>query len=579
MNNERVFLSAVGVAQGLCIWYLLEQSPATQPATAINASLLAFVAFGGAVLHFTWTGRDVVRLLVLAGISGLIFGAVTCWVSLMVPLEFANSVPTGDQARSVTWIPASMIAIYIAVPFLQIFQRSGRAVFPYVQLFQHSWNNFHIGLVGGLFLLSLWVVLWFWGTLFNLIDIDFFAELFSKNWFGWPISGGALGFGVAMGREREKIIATLKSLTLSVFRALLPLTSFVALLFLVTLPFTGLEPLWDTGRASYILLAWIALTVLFVNAVYMDGDIEPPFALPVRRMVEAGVFIMIVYAAIALYGLGLRVDQHGLSVSRFVGLLVAIVLGLYALGYAVSVIWRGAHWMSGIAKVNRPMALLVLVLAILMHTPVLDPLTWSAWNQFNRLSEGTVSVEEFDFGYLLFELGQRGEDRLVELESLENHPRAGAIRAAVGEVRGALHRFAWDNRQALGHAMDDIELHAALSEWPPGLFDGIKLGVGNSLLAQCGRERNCLLFPLDFPDHDGDEYGLLTGGRYFTIYLFGRGEADDWMMIGDLSPIVHDPRLERDAVIKAIEALDIAIKLPIWPLIQIGAAEYFVDPR
>ncbi len=50
----------------------------------------------------------------------------------------------------------------------------------------------------------------------------------------------------------------------SICQVLLPVVSFVALLFLVVLPWTGLAPLWDTGHASPVLLGIVVLLVLFV---------------------------------------------------------------------------------------------------------------------------------------------------------------------------------------------------------------------------------------------------------------------------------------------------------------------------
>ena len=48
--------------------------------------------------------------------------------------------------------------------------------------------------------------------------------------------------------------------------------------------------------------------------------------------------------------------------------------------------------------------------------------------QFARLAEGRIQAEDFDYGYLRFELGRAGAARLAALEGLEAHARAAERR-------------------------------------------------------------------------------------------------------------------------------------------------------
>ncbi len=349
MAHQRIVLAGVGAAQGLVFWILVENWPEGHAARALSAGILTFLSVATAITHFAWTGRSHGRLLALACGTAGVYAAVAFWVGWQLPS--VGDALHGDEQRALTWIVACLSTLYVLGPFLQIFQESGRWRFPYESLFLHSWNNFFVALVGLLFLGSLWAVLLLWGALFDLVKIELFSDLFSESLFIYVVTGGAAGFGIAVGRDSQRAIGTLRSITLAIFRTLLPLTSFVALLFIATLPFTGLDPLWETGHASPILLSWIALTVLFLNAVYQDGSGGPPYPRALVRLVEAFIVSMVLYVAISLYGMSLRIGQYGLTPSRFYALLCGVVFGLYAVGYAAAVLQRGPEWLAGIRRI------------------------------------------------------------------------------------------------------------------------------------------------------------------------------------------------------------------------------------
>lgn len=229
----------------------------------------------------------------------------------------------------------------------------------------------------------------------------------------------------------------------------------VALVFLASLPFTGLDSLWSTNHASQLLLTWVALTVLFLNAVYQDGSGSASLPKPLERLVEASLLAITVFVGIAVYGISLRITQHGLTPTRMWGVLFAIVLGGYAGGYALAALLRGEPWLRTVPAVNRVVALLIVSLGLLVHTPLLDPVGWSARNQLGRLLDGRTTAADFDYGYLRFELGRDGAAALATLDGLEHHPDIDAIREGVATARAAGTHWEWtkDRGPALSHEL------------------------------------------------------------------------------------------------------------------------------
>lgn len=520
--RERIGFAALGAAQGLAVWLLAQGWPEAQAGRAVCVGLLTFVAVSAAVFHFAWTSARTTRLVLLAAGVGLVYGLIATWVGWELPRE-GDASWAGDS-RIVTWVLASLVTLYVLGPFLQVYQRKGRMTFPYDDLFIHSWNNFFVALVAALFTGALWTVLLLWAELFQLIRIDFFAEVFNESLFVYAVTGAALGFGLALGRDSEHIVATLRGITLTVFVGLLPLVCFVALLFLMALPVTGLDPLWATDHASLLLLSWVAVTVLFFNAVYQEGRRADPLPPVVLRLVEAGLVAMTAFLGISAWGMWLRITQYGLTPARVWAVLLWVVMAAYALGYAFAVLRRGSPWLPAGRSVNRLVAWLVVGLGLLAHTPVLDPIDWSARSQYSRLLGGGVPADRFDYGYLRFQLGRVGTERFERLEHLEAHPEIAAIRAGVARAREAANYWEWNEEAKSPQALRGIEVLSASARTPDGLLDAVRR-TSELRGQQCVAGQLCALFQAEISDGPPDEWILALGPpRWPSLYVFGRNE-------------------------------------------------------
>ena len=82
----------------------------------------------------------------------------------------------------------------------------------YRALFRYSWRNF---LVVALTVPLVWgvgLILFLWGALFQVIGIDFFTDLFTEDWFLFPVLAVAFGLGVLIFRHLATVIDGITSL-------------------------------------------------------------------------------------------------------------------------------------------------------------------------------------------------------------------------------------------------------------------------------------------------------------------------------------------------------------------------------
>ena len=401
-------LLGVSLAQGLCL-YLLYTSVEAQrwPSKAPVYS------------YPLWTLAVLAPLLLLLSATRANLVATAKNTAAFCAVLTLLAVYTGWQARPFGQFPVGSltfaymvtvsIASFKALMYLQ--QRADGAALSYPALFTHSWRNFLTGVFAAVFTLIFWLILLLWGELFLVIGIDFFDELFEKDWFIIPAASVAFGIGVLLLRKLTRIIDNITVLLRNLTKLLLPLVLGVAVIFLAALAFTGLnllwdagngtglDLLWDTGNGTALLLWLLALTLFFINAVYQDGRGAAPYPLALHRLVYLAVCATPALSGLACYGLLLRIQQYGWSVERCWAVVAWLVLSLFSLGYVLSIARRRDAWTHDLARVNVAMGLVVLGIALAANTPLLDFRKISLASQQGRVDSGEIELADFDFWY------------------------------------------------------------------------------------------------------------------------------------------------------------------------------------
>lgn len=334
---------------------------------------------------------------------------------------YVSSQCDGSQVRCAPvigpYVIAQALAWFVLLPFTQISLEIRRLQWPYVALYKYSWDNFHILLLAGLITGLFWLLLGLWAGLFVIIGIDFFAEIFKQPEFIFPVSGLVFGWAISTCRIQPSWLATARRQQLAVFKGLLPLLAFIAVIFLVALPFTGLQPLWATKYAGAMLMWLMLASVAFLNAVFQDGPAQPPYPNVLRRLVEAAYLFIPIYAGLAWWALYLRVGQYGWTPERVYAAILLGILTLYALGYSAAVVRRHPLWLGHMRGVNVAVALVTVALVWLTSSPLLDASRISVNSQLSRLSNGQTTPEEFDLNFLRNKSGRVGYEALLAVQT------------------------------------------------------------------------------------------------------------------------------------------------------------------
>lgn len=403
--------ACLGLGVGLTLHFLMAID-------GLRPTLPHFLEVATITLWFLWQRERAWLVIVFA----LLLGGLLAWplAALYVPRD--GSYQTAFWHAGYWRYLTTPFIVYVAVTFFATLE-GGKNLKPGYRAFFD--NQIRLPLVlglAGVFSVIIWGFLYLWAEMFTIIDIKFFEDMIGQRWFYLPFSWGLGGLSIAMVRQWPGFVKAFKDFLALFCKIAAPLIAFFAVTFLAALLFSGLEPLWDTPSAAALTGIIVFSCCIVINFVRQDGT---DASLP--KWLRGAVSLLIVsapfFGAIAAWAMWQRVDQYGFTPERLIyGALVMVIL-VYSLLCVAALIYdalgRSSKWLALYAPINVSSAVILAYIFILFHTPVLDPLKISAESQAERLVSGDVTTEEFEVGFLRFQLGAPGTEALDRLLTLD----------------------------------------------------------------------------------------------------------------------------------------------------------------
>lgn len=550
----------IGLVQGLLLYALYRSGalhdaltwPATQPPL-----------FGALVLAVAFT-----PVMLLAGVGRLSVKALAIWGAVAaVVLAMLGWHDAAQQVRDYFYPPylrfpvfafaatALFIAHHLIVPAVA----ARRWIADFDDYFDTAWKAgvqlvLSLGFTG-----AFWLLLFLGSALFQVIGLEFLSDLIGQEWFSIPVTCLVFATAVQLTDVRAGLIRGVRTVALMLLSWLLLVITVLVAGFLIALPFTGLDGLWKTGSATALVLSAAAALIILINTAYQDGreDNLPPVVLRVAVRVAAVLLTPLIL--IAVWGLSLRIGQHGLTPDRIIASACALVGVIYAAGYgwaALSPFWRKTVWMKPLERTNVAAAVLTVGVILALFSPLLDPARLSVGDQVARLKRGAVTAAEFDYGFLKWDAGRTGQRALADLaRSKDADIAARAKRAQASTSR-------YDDDQVTPPSQPRI------TAWPKGavLPEGFDAPVssGDPRFACSGTE-DCVAVLRDMNGDGRDEILLATR---FQITLFALG-AEGWRPEADYRANVCAGPKNADHR-ELIKSPDMAPVAAPWPDLKLG---------
>ncbi|MBS9716980.1 DUF4153 domain-containing protein [Pseudohalocynthiibacter aestuariivivens] len=483
-NRNRLLLALIGGFAGYSFWFLFEvlEDFFSNSHVFLLIAAATFGFFGSLMALFgpLKLGRAALSAVVVAVPSALLL----FWASFRF-VEMEEFLETGLP------LIAYSVLITIPLPFLITAQSAKEGWRYYPALFDHAWNIVVRYAAAWLFVGIFWAVVMLCNALFNIVGLTTIEDLLDIDWVPFALTGGILGLAIAVVNELSDYVSPF--LILRLLRLLLPAFVVVVAVFVLALPLQGLSGLFAGLSAAATLLAIAVAAVTLVSTALEKEDADAVEGFVMLGSVRLLSLMTPIIVALAGYAVWLRVDQYGWTPDRLALATVVVLMQTYAVAYAVSVILRH-NWMIHIRRANTYIALLLIALAALWLTPVLNPERISTNNQIARFEAGRTDVETLDVWAIGREWGHAGAAGLRRLEAMTDHPQSEQLQAKITRVTEASNRYELENTRTTTEInLSTRELLQILAVRPESavlkeeMFARLPSNTLNAIMDGCGR--------------------------------------------------------------------------------------------
>lgn len=539
-----------GLIQGFILYFLYyarvnKAWPASEP--LVFSALVMLFVFVPILLISSLEHlqkKTLIRWLLIAGLIAIGLGIHDSWRNVGVPTQ------SYGRDRELTPYPSALLWFFSAAGFYiahSLVLASGvdkKRIASYSTYFETAWKLLVQIKFSSLFTGALWLVLWLGAGLFELIKLHFLKELLLESWFAIPVTVFAFSCAMHLTDVRPAIVRGIRNLLLVLLSWILPLTVLIIGGFLLSLPFTGFTPLWETKHATELLLVACAVLIILVNTAFQNGLVEVEIARILRISARLACILLIPLVAIAVYALSLRIGEYGWTTDRVIAACCLLVGSIYAIGYAWAASQRQGGWLIAIAPVNIGAAMLVLAVLLALFSPLLDPARISVNSQMARLENDRSLAEKFDFDYLKRKGKRYGLEALGSLKSANVGLNASIIKERA--TQASLKINDWESVPLKNK--DDLRKN--LKIWPTGSsiptsfltqdwtrVADYKVSMVGINVPRCLTSESvfCELYLIDVDDDGKPEILVSTPSQKYEIqYIFKEQQDKSWQAISQI---------------------------------------------
>ncbi len=445
----------------------------------------------------------------------------------------------GGAPGELSWVGGAVIFL-VSLPFFRTTYERRQPANTYPSLFEFAWNTTVMVVVAGLFMGLFALVLFTWMALFELIGIEFFTDLFTDRYVAYALYTAAFGTAIGILREQESIILTVRGVLFALLQLLAPVAALAALLFLITLLFTGLEPLWETGSTISVLLVVAVGTLVLVNATLGDGERDGTRGLISMISVRALSVALPGFVALALILLARDYQDGSLSIQDILSGVLFCVFALYGLLYALSALLP--RMFPVLSQGNILLAGIALLVSVFVQTPFFNPYEWKAQDMVERLRDGRISALDLDFGALKFRLGAAGQKALADIArdtSLADRETVDKQLAILEEAAGywdwQANRLYEDRPLSEGQILRQVLPRIPADVEPdPKALALLEIHQPYQIRRCVKAEHYCVLLSTDIVGDEALElsFVLLTEDELFT-YVLAPTSDGEWMSVSN----------------------------------------------
>ncbi|MDU9003388.1 DUF4153 domain-containing protein [Sedimentitalea todarodis] len=435
-TEHRLIMAGLGGIAGLALWGLGDRwgDPSVPP--ALFLALFTFVATYS-IVALALSGPVAVARALIGALGFAVF------LTLLVSIAGMRYMVTTDLLDEPVMVSVAAVIVLFCTPFLLVWLQDRSALLRYDRLFDAAWMLTARYALAWVFVAAFWLIAFLSDALLELVDIEVIDSFLRPGWVRFGLSGAVLGLGLAVVQELRHTLSPYPLLRL--LRLLVPLVLVVVSVFLLAVPLRGLDRLFGEFSAGGTLLGAAAVAVSLISMALDRDDRMAVQTRGLRSATQVLAVLMPLLTALTVWAVITRVRQYGWTPDRIMAMTVALFLLTYGMAYCGAVLLRGG-WMSRIRQINVAMAVLVIAVAGLWMTPVLDVYRISTASQVSRFETGRTTMDQLALWPLAHEWGRAGKSGLAALQSTADTSDSTGLIQRIVAVREATNRYQFEQQ-------------------------------------------------------------------------------------------------------------------------------------
>ncbi|MCJ8311923.1 MAG: DUF4153 domain-containing protein [Pseudomonadales bacterium] len=398
MSNRplRLSLMAVSFVQGVLLYFVYKSAtgnvwPYIQPQAFLPILSVLLVIPTATILLYQ--AKNIKK--VLLGLLG--FAVVVMLIGFYSGYQLLpfNELESNSGKVYLPFFLLLFVSTFLFCVYLNVWVSDKKIEFS--QLSIVSWRYCVIIILAVVFTGIAYGLLVLCASLFDMVGLSIFKDIFYESWFIFPFLFSALGFFIVLLKDQNKITDSIAYILVLLSTYLLVLVSVISIMFLVVLPFTGFDKLWESNFGASLMITLQCFVLLLFNMVYSAK--EQKLNRVFEWIIKIALSVLVFYSLLSIYAVVIRIDQYGLTVSRLYAITLCLLLLALNLAYMVSMIVKYKTWLVNLHKVNVGFAMVLFVLSILISSPFLDFRKISVNSQLARLDQSTIDVLDIDGSY------------------------------------------------------------------------------------------------------------------------------------------------------------------------------------
>jgi hypothetical protein len=171
-------------------------------------------------------------------------------------------------------------------------------------------------------------------------------------------------------------------------------------------------------------------SIFILNAVLGNGPEQQASNAVLRASAMVLGALLLPLGIVAGAAVWIRIGEHGYSPSRLWAAVFALAVVAIGIRYLAAIVRRRRLWAEPVRRNNVRVLGAFFLFGLLLATPVLSFSSIATRDQVDRLAQGKVQPDQFDWQALRFDFGKPGERALERLrEGVATPPEVRGLAA------------------------------------------------------------------------------------------------------------------------------------------------------